>query len=473
MRSLNRSFSRRNFLRGAVGLGAVTAMPSLLAACGREVELSEAEQEMLAPYQEASIDWRQVEGTTITVLDTPAHYFGKFRAFTNNFFNALTGIDVRFETIPPRELREKAVLDLGARSAQYATHTGDPMYLPLYESSKWVDPLSDYLNDSSLTDQAWFNLEDIIPAWREANTVNGELYGMPVEGEATIHIYRADVYQDLGLEPPETLEELSQTAEQAHSADLSGLALRGFLGAGQNMYIFPSLFKAFGGEWFDADGNPTVNSEAGVSALQYYVENLQSYAPSGVENMNWPEIMEAFASGGLAQYIDANSTASVIENPAESNVAGEVGYQRWPKGPSGKRVSSIWNWAMPINAALSEEEKKATWLYLQFLASQPTQLESATYEETEDAEVRTGVNRISIWEDPDYREAISFTEDYVDVVLTSLEEDTDPDWRPRVPEWPDLGEAVAIVVQEALTNQKSPEQALDEANAEITRIMEG
>lgn len=427
----------------------------------------------LGPYEEARIDWRQAEGESIAVLMTPAHYFAKFQAVTADVFTPLTGIEVNVEVIPPKELREKAVLDLASGSANYTTHTGDPMYLPLYAASEWVDPLDDYLADDSLTDAAWFDVDDIVPSWRAANTVDGKLVGMPVEGEATIHVYRADVMDELGLEPPDTLVDFAAVAAEVHTPEVAGAALRGFLGAGQNMYIFPSIFLAFGGSRFDEDGTPTVNSEEGVAALQWYVDLLQNYAPSGVENWNWPEIMEAFAAGGVAQFIDANSTASVIENPGSSSVAGMTGYKRWPSGPSGRRVSSIWNWAMPINKAASENQKKATWLYLQWLASRPTQMLSTTYQETENAVVRTGVNRTSIWNDPEYRQQISFTDDYVDVVLTSLEEDTDPDWRPRVPQWPEIGDAMAIAVQSALTDQATPQEALDEANDAIAEVMGG
>jgi multiple sugar transport system substrate-binding protein len=423
-------------------------------------------------YASARINWRQLAGERIHILVTPAHYFTKFRSITPEF-TRLTGIEVTFEVIPPREMREKAVLDLGARTGNYASHTADPMYLPLYAANNWVEPLDLFLNDDKLTDRKWFDLEDIIPLWRRANTVRGRLWGMPVEGEVTIHIYRRDVYERLGLRPPETLEELRENARRAHSPaqNLFGLALRGFRGPGQNMYIWPSLFRAFGGQWFDHAGRPTVNSEAGVRSLEWYVSVLREFAPKGVENWNWPEIMEAFAAGTLVQYIDANSTASVIENPAKSKVAGQVGYRRWPKGPAGKRVTSIWNWAMPINAALPARKKQATWLYIQWLASRPTQIRSATFKETPDAVVRTGVNRVSIWRDPGYRRVIAFTPDYADVVLTSLREDTDPDWRPRIPEWPEIGEVMAIAVQEALVGRKTPKQALDDANAELRRIL--
>ena len=53
----------------------------------------------------------------------------------------------------------------------------------------------------------------------------------------------------------------------------------------------------------------------------------------------------------------ADAAATVIANPERSKVIGKIGFARWPKGPAGRRVTSIWNWAMPVNAALPEIEK--------------------------------------------------------------------------------------------------------------------
>jgi ABC-type glycerol-3-phosphate transport system substrate-binding protein len=85
--------------------------------------------------------------------------------------------------------------------------------------------------------------------------------------------------------------------------------------------------------------------------------------------------------------------------------------------------------------------------------------------------VRIGINRVSIWSSAEYRKVISYTPDYADVVLASMKEDTDADWRPRVPEWPKIGEAMAVAIQSALVKQTTPKKALDEANENIAKIM--
>jgi multiple sugar transport system substrate-binding protein len=240
----------------------------------------------------------------------------------------------------------------------------------------------------------------------------------------------------------------------------------------EHVHLYPSIFRAYGGEWFDADGKLVVNSEEGVAALEWYVQLLNTYAPSGVENWNWPDLADAFGQGILGSYIDAHSSAAVINSPDKSKVIGKIGFARWPKGPSGKRVTSIWNWSFPINAALSDEQKTATWLFIQWAASREVQ--EATSYKFEGAYKRTGVNRTSVWNNPDYRELMAgYGRNFIEATVTSLAEDTDVDWRPRIPQWPAVGDFMATAVQAALVGQASPKASLDQAQQEIDKVMAG
>ena len=211
-----------------------------------------AQGDDLAPYKSAKINWRQAEGESISIAVIPASYFDNLGTLIPQF-EALTGVKVRVEKVPPGQIRQKAMLDLSSKTRTYATHAADPMYYPLYVANKWVDPLDRYLSDSSLTDPAWFNYDDILKAWRDADSIDGKPYGIPYDGEVTVQVYRKDLYDQKGLKPAETFDELLSNAKALHDPAnrVYGLALRGFAGAGQNMYIYPSLLRAFGGGWFD------------------------------------------------------------------------------------------------------------------------------------------------------------------------------------------------------------------------------
>lgn len=431
-----------------------------------------AQGDELAPYRAAKIDWKQAAGTEITVAVIPASYFENLISLQAQF-EALTGIKVRFEKVPPGQIRQKAVLDLSSKTATYATHAADPMYFPLYVANNWVEPLDKYLNDATLTDRAWFNFDDIIKAWRDADSIDGKPYGIPFDGEVTVQVYRKDLYAAKGLKPAETLEQLVANAKALNDPAnrMYGLALRGFAGAGQNMYIYPSIFRSWGGQWFK-DKVLTVNSPDAVSALTWYVDTLTAYAPPAVRNWNWPDIADAFSQGTIGTYIDAHSSAAVINNPEKSKVVGKIAYARWPKGPGGKRVTSIWNWGFPINAALPDKAKRATWLFIAWAASAETQ--ARTSWKFAGPAKRSGINRVSLWKSPEFAAAMKDAGDnFIPAALESLEHDTDVDWRPRVPQWPAIGDTMATAVQAALVGQKKPKEALDEAQARIAQIMKG
>jgi multiple sugar transport system substrate-binding protein len=207
-----------------------------------------------------------------------------------------------------------------------------------------------------------------------------------------------------------------------------------------------------------------------VKALQWYVDALTSYAPPAVRNWNWPDIADAFSQGTVATYIDAHSSAAVLMNPEKSKVIGKIGFARWPKGPSGKRVTSIWNWGFPINAALTEKQKKATWLFIQWATSAETQ--ARTSWKFAGPAKRSGVNRLSAWKSPEFSQAVGGAgANFISAALESLEQDTDVEWRPRVPQWPAVGETMATAIQSALVGQKKPKEALDEAQARIRQIL--
>jgi multiple sugar transport system substrate-binding protein len=458
--------SRRGALQRGLALGAAAAATPWLAMPAA------AQADDLGPYRAAKINWRQAEGESISVAVIPAGYFDNLITLAPQF-EALTGVKLRFEKVPPGQIRQKAMLDLSSKTATFATHAADPMYYPLYTANRWVEPLDRYLNDATLTDAAWFNYGDILKAWRDADSVDGKPYGIPYDGEVTVQVYRKDLYDAKGLKPADTLDQLLANAKALTDPAnrMYGLALRGFAGAGQNMYVYPSIFRSFGGSWFNGS-NLVVNSPQAVAALEWYVNALTQYAPPAVRNWNWPDIADAFSQGTVGCYIDAHSSAAVITNPEKSKVLGKIGYARWPKGPNGKRVTSIWNWGFPINAALSEKQKRATWLFISWAASAETQ--ARTSWKFAGPGKRSGLNRSSLWRAPEFAQAMQGAGDnFINAALESLDQDTDVEWRPRMPQWPAVGEAMATSIQAALVGQKKAKEALDEAQARIQQVLKG
>ena len=120
-----RAPGRRRMLKQTAALGAATlAAPYVLRSAHAQANAD------VAPYTQAKINWRQAEGAEIAVAVIPASYFDNLIAVAPTF-ETLTGVKVRFEKVPPGQIRQKAMLDLSSKTGTYATSATDPMYYPL------------------------------------------------------------------------------------------------------------------------------------------------------------------------------------------------------------------------------------------------------------------------------------------------------------------------------------------------------
>jgi ABC-type glycerol-3-phosphate transport system substrate-binding protein len=133
-------------------------------------------------------------------------------------------------------------------------------------------------------------------------------------------------------------------------------------------------------------------------------------------------------------------------------------------------VTSIWNWSFPINASVSDKEKAAAWLFIQWAGSK--EIQTATSYAFDGAYKRISVNRSSIWKSEPYAQLLdAIGPGLTQTTIDSIDQDTDVDWRPRVPQWPAVGEIMATAVQTALVGQANPKDALDAAQAEVDGVM--
>ena len=102
---------------------------------------------------------------------------------------------------------------------------------------------------------------------------------------------------------------------------------------------FYEMVVAEGGEYLDTDGKPAFNSEAGIRALDWFVNLYKAKAvPAGTTNYLWDDLGQGFASGTVAINLDWPGWAGFFNDPKSSKVAGNVGVKVAPKGSSGKRT---------------------------------------------------------------------------------------------------------------------------------------
>src|SRR5207237_4250327 len=117
-----------------------------------------------------------------------------------------------------------------------------------------------------------------------------------------------------------------------------------------------------------------------------------------------------------------------------------------------------------INGAPADQAERAPWRFNPWAAGAEAQ--ARTSWKFAGPAKRSGVNRSSLWRNPEYTKFLAEGgQGLAEAALQSLDQDTDVNWRPRVPQWPAIGDTMPTAIQAALVGQKKPKEALDEAQS--------
>jgi multiple sugar transport system substrate-binding protein len=380
-------------------------------------------------------------------------------------FTAATGIKVDFIEMPELTLFEKASLDLESGTGIYDVIQYDFMRIPKYGPSGKLSALNDFAADPALVNKKWFAKDNFPKNYLEGMSIDGKLYGLPLFCHTNFLHYRKDLFKKYGIKVPTTFEELANAAKKLTmdtngdgKIDQFGIALRGQRGESINMWVYPMFLWAYGGKFFDDNWKPAFNGKEGVAALNKYVEILQRYGPPGAANYGWTEIQNGLLDGHIAMVIDVEFMGLLSEDPKISKVVGKMGHTYIPlkSGVAGfpdpaSRAAALWAWAITVNGA--SEKKEAAWQFVQWWTSTAVGVKCG-YFSTKDA-IRAAYKAIP--NPPDLPNT-------ADIGL-KLMDMANPNYKPRIPEWVDIGEHISIAVSEVLTNQKDAQTALNEAAA--------
>lgn len=417
-----------------------------------------------ADFQAANLDWGQFAGANLNVLMLSSPPPTDLWKDAMTVFESLSGATVTVTELPQNELNDRRLADLVAGAGGFDLINTEFSLIPGYAQSGFVEPLEAYIGNSAVTDAAWLNLEDIYAGVLNAGTFDGAQYALPATSESTILSYRKDLIST----PPDTFEDLMAMAAEAYKeGEIAGFVGRAQRGEGMNVYIWTGFLRGFGGDFFadfPNDMTPVINSAEAVAAAEFYAELLNQYGPPGVANYTNEEVHLDAQNGKTASLIEWSGHPILIDNPELSQTSGQWGFTQVPQGPGG-RWPAVFSWTWAINAASTQ--KDAAWGLLQAIVSPAAQLHNSA-----------GLivpTRKSVAESPTYVEAsrksiIGFDE-WAPVNGEALNI-ADPNYRPRFPEWREVGDRVGIALQSVIAGETGAQEAFDAAQAEITKLMQ-
>lgn len=304
-----------------------------------------------------------------------------------NFEAANPDIKLKWVTLEEGVLRQRVTTDIATQGGQFDIMTIGMYEAPIWGKKGWLTELK--------TDAA-YDVDDLLPAVRGGLTVGGKLYAAPFYGESSMLMYRKDLADRAGVTVPErpTWTQVADLAKKIHNpaAGVYGICLRGKPGWGDNMAFLSTLVNTHGGQWFDMQWKPQIDSKPWKDAITFYVDLLKNYGPPGSSSNSFNEILALTNSGKCGMWIDATIAASFVSDPKQSKVADQMAFAQAPTAVTPKGANWLWSWNLAIPAGskkVDAAQKFVSWAtskdYIQLVAKTngwanvPTGTRKSTY----------------------------------------------------------------------------------------------
>lgn len=370
-----------------------------------------------------------------------------------------TGIHINIAEFPYANLFEKELIDLNARTGAYDLIMLDDPWFPKFASLNVLTNLGPLLQKRGKTDPENDFVASSMALCRNPYQT-GALNALPYVGNSQLFFYRKDLFQKHNLKPPSTWDEVLAAANVISGQEPTGAPgggkIYGYVmrAAQGNAAVadFMPIFWAFGGEMFDSSGQPTVNTPEGIAALKFMIE-LGKYSPPGYANFNADEVGAHLLQGTAAMSINWPAWISSFSDSAKSKVIGLMEFGQMP-GAKNPGRAEIGNWLIAIPRDARNPEPAMDFL-LWVTSAEQMKLS---------AQRGNPPTRRSVFTDP---QLVAKFPSYP-AQLKSLESSRP---RPRTPLWNEIENAFGIYLSKANSGELSAEDAMNQANAEIAKII--
>ena len=321
----------------------------------------------------------------------------------------------------------------------------DAIWTPEFAAAGWILDLGRFRPAT----------DSFFPATIAANRWRGRLYAMPWFVDVGMLYWRTDLMRA----PPATFAELERSAARAMAAhDLRyGLVWQGARYEGL-VTVFSEYLGGFGGRILDG-GRVTVSSPAGLRALTTMREEIYRHGIVPPSALTWHEEESRFAfqNGETAFMRNWPYAYALMQDSAESRVAGRYAVTTMPAGPGGRPTAALGGAQLAINARSDHPE--AAWSVVEYLTRPEQMLERARG-------VGQFPTRPALYDDPALARALAIPPAQARAIIEHAEP------RPVTPVYTQLSEILQIDLHRALTRQQAPAAALAHAAREMQALLD-
>ncbi|RWI18325.1 ABC transporter substrate-binding protein [Mesorhizobium sp.] len=401
---------RRSFLRaaGILGLGA----GALGMGFGRRpfygISQASAQEQELKPSAEIT-KWlsdvgKPFAGTTLRLATESTPPSNAIATQLKQYFEEATGIKVEIEVLPLEQVLQKLTLDVASSLGTYDLYYIDQSWAASF-SQDVFDPREQLKNaDLAMPN---YNIDDFLkPLVDGIAMYEDRMVGVPYDIPIFIMQYRKDVWDELKLPPPATLDDLLKAS--AAITDAKGPNMYGTSGQMKSGHYslecdWTAWLWGHGGSIFGPDGKFTGNDEAGLAAMAYW-DKLKKTMPPGVDGWTWDGEGQSVGQGVAASMLSWGEFFPFFDDPKASKVSGLMEAMVPPKPAATLRtVEQTGFGEIPgvghqggSSLAVSKYSKSpdAAWIFMQWATSADTQALITVLGGG------TGPTRTSVYDDP-------------------------------------------------------------------------
>ncbi|MBD8477230.1 ABC transporter substrate-binding protein [Microbacterium sp. CFBP 8794] len=304
---------------------------------------------------EVSCDYTAPESaTTVNVL---AYNSSAIDPFTNTMVSSCTKDDVTVKHDP---------IDFGGQVTKTtATLSGDTgtydivetygFVIPGLATEEKLVPLDDLF--AKYADQ--YGLNEISESMRTGMSYDGKLYALPMQAQMFVMAYRADVFDELGLEVPTTFDDVVSAAEAIRaSGKMQYPVALPWLATADVSTSFQAAMNSLGGDFVDESGEVTLDGPEAKQAIEGML-SLVPYMDPQVATFDQPKVQQQMYNGTAAMSIMFSGRMNDLTLSTNSNLADSFAFAAPPKvtadAPYAYNRLSIDGWSIPFNTALDHD----------------------------------------------------------------------------------------------------------------------
>lgn len=413
-------------------------------------------------------------GAVVTIGDLARSISDAYLPFLPEF-EAETGIRVDVEQLSFGALFDKMMLEFAARTGYYDIVYLSPGFMATLIDAGYVIELDEYFDEYGIDTDAF------LAAAIDINRYGPEdaIWAYPYLADTSVFLYRLDLFQDPDeraafrerygydlpiptVDEPMTTDQFLDVAEFFTRDDMFGFGYPQGGTAYGNLHILPWVWT-FGGEYYDADFNATLDDPRVVEAFRFAKE-LQAFQPAGSLGWDYGEHIPLLCEGRLAMTAGWFHIGLDANNPEVCPaVAGAIGYAPPPYAPDSgfdHGFTVLGGGGLAITADSANPDAAFTFLTWLF-ADQERALEwylsggAATLEAVYDA--------------PEVTEAWPWAADFFPVANYLLANTTKQ--RPTVPNSNEIFEVMAETWQNVALGRLTPEEAALSAHERIDALL--